>query len=69
MLKKENLKLEVENIEKWIREYVKNSGAKGVVVGNSGGKDSGTVIALSARALRKRECNGNYYALQFKARG
>ena len=41
----------VEKIINWIYEYVKNSGAKGVVVGNSGGKDSATVIALCAKAL------------------
>ena len=35
----------------WIREYVKSSGAKGAVVGNSGGKDSATVIALLTKAL------------------
>ena len=37
----------------WIKEYVDNSHTKGVVIGNSGGKDSATVIALSAKALGK----------------
>ena len=41
-----------ESIE-WIKEYVKKTGAKGVVVGNSGGKDSATVIAMSVKALGK----------------
>lgn len=42
-----------EKIVNWIKEYVKNSNAKGVVVGNSGGKDSAAVIALCAKALGK----------------
>lgn len=46
-----NIEKEVEEITKWIKEYVKNSGAKGVVIGNSGGKDSATVIALATKAL------------------
>ena len=44
---------EINFIIEWIRNYVKNSGAKGVVIGNSGGKDSATVIALCVRALGK----------------
>lgn len=51
MLKHERLIKEAENAIKWIREYVENSGAKGVVVGNSGGKDSATVIAMATKAL------------------
>lgn len=48
-----NLSKEVEEITKWIKEYVEKSNAKGVVVGNSGGKDSATVIGLACRALGK----------------
>lgn len=44
---------EVDKIISWIREYVLNSGAKGVVIGNSGGKDSATVIGLCVKALGK----------------
>lgn len=44
---------EVEEITKWIRDYVESSHANGVVVGNSGGKDCATVIALAQRALGK----------------
>ena len=44
---------EVNLIIDWIKDYVKQSGAKGVVIGNSGGKDSATVIALCVRALGK----------------
>ena len=42
---------EVNLIIDWIRNYVGNSGAKGVVIGNSGGKDSAVVIALCVKAL------------------
>lgn len=44
---------EINLIVDWIKNYVKNSGAKGVVVGNSGGKDSAVVIGLCAKALGK----------------
>jgi NAD+ synthase len=40
-----------KRIERFIREYVKNAGASGIVLGLSGGIDSNTVAALSARAL------------------
>lgn len=53
MLEKKKLIKEAENAIEWIREYVKNSGAKGVVVGNSGGKDSAVVIAMATKALGK----------------
>ena len=42
---------EIILIMNWIKEYVKNSGAKGVVIGNSGGKDSAVVIGLCTKAL------------------
>ena len=48
-----NIEKEVEQITKWIKEYVEASHSKGVVVGNSGGKDSATVIALATKALGK----------------
>lgn len=44
---------EVSLIIDWIKEYVNNSGAKGVVIGNSGGKDSAVVIGLCTKALGK----------------
>lgn len=53
MLEKEKLIQEAENAIKWISEYVEKIGAKGVVVGNSGGKDSATVIAMATNALGK----------------
>ena len=36
---------------RFIKEYVKNSGAKGIVLGLSGGIDSGTIAALSSLAI------------------
>ena len=48
-----NIKEEVEGITKWIKNYVEKSNSEGVVVGNSGGKDSATVIALATKALGK----------------
>ncbi len=53
MLEKEKLQLEMKNAIKWIQDYVKNSGAKGVVIGNSGGKDSATVLAMAVNAIGK----------------
>ena len=44
---------EVNLVINWIKEYVNKSGAKGVIVGNSGGKDSATVIGLCTKALGK----------------
>ncbi len=53
MLEKERLFEEAENAINWIKEHVRKAGVKGVVVGNSGGKDSATVIAMSTKALGK----------------
>lgn len=48
-----DIKKEVEEITKWIKNYVENSKAEGVVIGNSGGKDCAVVIALAQKALGK----------------
>lgn len=48
-----DLKREVEEITKWIKAYVEETKAEGVVIGNSGGKDCATVIALAQKALGK----------------
>ncbi len=53
MLKEEELKLRTIEAIEWIKTYVHNSGAKGVVIGASGGKDSATVLAMSVKALGK----------------
>ena len=57
-----NIEKEVEGIINWIREYVEKSKAKGVVIGNSGGKDCAAVIALATKALGKE----NVYAFEDK---
>ena len=61
-----NLKEETLKIIEWIKEYVENSNSKGVVIGVSGGKDSGVVAALAVKALRKRKCTCSTYAMLFK---
>lgn len=48
---KEQLDYEVPRIIKHMRKYLKKSGAKGVIIGNSGGKDCATVIGLSQMAF------------------
>ncbi len=55
MLDNNKLKLRCDEAIEWIKEYVNNSGANGIVVGNSGGKDSATVIAMSVKALGKEK--------------
>jgi NAD+ synthase len=40
-----------KRIKRFIKNYVDNSGASGVVLGLSGGIDSSTIAALSARAI------------------
>ena len=50
-----DIEKEVNEITKWIRSYVEESRADGVVIGNSGGKDSATVIALAHKALGKEK--------------
>ena len=71
MLNKDDLIKEAENAIEWIKEYVQNVGANGVVVGNSGGKDSATVIAMAVKALGKENvltiampCNSNVNDLE-----
>ena len=50
-----DIKKEVEEITKWIKNYIEDSKADGVVIGNSGGKDCATVIALAQKALGKEK--------------
>lgn len=63
MLSVEDLKNIIKELELWIKQYVNKSGAKGIVIGNSGGKDSATVIALATKAIRERECFNCCYAM------
>lgn len=53
MLPKEKLEKEATKAIEWIKKYVKASGAKGIVIGNSGGKDSATVLAMATKAIGK----------------
>ena len=53
MLNDIELKGKIDKVLQWISDQVRNSGTKGVVIGNSGGKDSATVIALATKALGK----------------
>lgn len=53
MLEYSRLINETENAIKWIKDYVEKTNANGVVIGNSGGKDSATVIAMATKALGK----------------
>ena len=53
MLGENQLKLLMNEAIDWIKDYVEKSGAKGVVIGNSGGKDSAVVIAMATKALGK----------------
>ena len=53
MLDDGSLRVELNNAILWIRDYVKNSNAKGVVLGLSGGKDSAVVLAMAVKALGK----------------
>ncbi|WFO75485.1 NAD+ synthase [Desulfurococcaceae archaeon MEX13E-LK6-19] len=49
----------VENtIKEFIREIIENSGAKGVVIGLSGGVDSSTAAALAVKALGNNRVHG-----------
>ncbi len=55
MLEKEKLEQEMNNAIKWIKQYVQNAGANGVIIGNSGGKDSATVLAMASKAIGKEK--------------
>lgn len=46
---------EAEKAILWIKEYVQKTKAKGIVVGNSGGKDSATVLAMATKAIGKEK--------------
>lgn len=53
MLERKRLIEEAEKAISWIREYIDKIGVNGVIIGNSGGKDSATVIAMACKALGK----------------
>jgi NAD+ synthase len=54
----ENIESDVEKISTWLRNYVKNSGAKGFVVGISGGVDSTVACGLAVMAVGKENVLG-----------
>ncbi len=47
----ENVEREIESIVSWMRNLVEGAGAKGIVLGLSGGIDSAVVAALGVRAF------------------
>ena len=50
MITHENAKQEAEKRIEWIKEVLAQSGAKGIILGLSGGKDSAVVVALAKKA-------------------
>lgn len=62
MLTPSVLEIDLEEVEKritrFIKEYVKESGAKGIVLGLSGGVDSSTIAALSSLAIGGESVTG-----------
>ena len=58
MLEEKELTLRMNEAIEWIKDYVEKSGARGVVVGVSGGKDSAVVTAMSVKALGKENVVG-----------
>ena len=51
---------------RFIKEYVENAGAKGIVLGLSGGIDSGTIAALSSLAIGGENVFGSNVARERK---
>jgi len=58
IITKPNYSLVRSKIENFIKKYFEESGAKGVVIGLSGGVDSSTVATLLVRALGKEKVLG-----------
>ena len=50
MITHENAKQEAKKRIEWIKEVLAHSGAKGIILGLSGGKDSAVVVALAKKA-------------------
>lgn len=57
-MKKFNAELEVKNIVDFIKKYYKDNNLGGVILGISGGKDSGVVAGLLVKALGKENVIG-----------
>lgn len=45
---------EIDKVIDWVKVYVEKCNAKGVVIGNSGGKDSAVVLAIAKKALGEK---------------
>ena len=66
-MKEEELRKKMQESIQWIRKKVEETGAKGVVIGDSGGKDSAAVLGLAKNALGSDRvlaiimpCHSNY---------
>ena len=57
-MKEFNVELETNNIINFIKDYYKKNNLGGVILGISGGKDSGVVAALFTKALGKENVIG-----------
>jgi len=54
-MRKINIDKTIQEIQNWIRDYVKNANADGVIVCVSGGIDSAVILALCVKALGKKK--------------
>ncbi len=54
-MRKINIDKTIQEIQNWIRDYVKNTNADGVIVCVSGGIDSAVILALCVKALGKKK--------------
>ena len=57
-MRKLNYQRLISDIQNWIKEYVASAGAKGIILGLSGGIDSSVIAALSVNALGKENVIG-----------
>ena len=56
MSREEQIRIDIERRVEWIKEVVSNAHAKGIVFGNSGGKDCTLVGILCKMAIENVEC-------------
>ncbi len=54
-MRKINIDKTIQEIQNWIRDYVKNANADGVIVCVSGGVDSAVILTLCVKALGKEK--------------
>ena len=53
-----NLNKEIDDIAEWMKNYISGAGAKGFVVGLSGGIDSSVIACLAVKAVGKENVIG-----------